>query len=92
MGVGGREGMTRADKKRLRSMIIKRSIVINDHKTSVTLEEEFWEALKEMATLRGTTIKALVSAIDLKRDHSNLSSAVRPFVLDFYRKQLPPLE
>jgi predicted DNA-binding ribbon-helix-helix protein len=42
--------------------------------------------------VQGTTVQALVGAIDLKRDHSNLCSALRPFVLDFYCKQLPPLE
>jgi predicted DNA-binding ribbon-helix-helix protein len=84
--------MTRANKTRLRSTIIKRSIVINNHKTSVTMEPGFWNALREIAILQGTTISALVSAIDLKRYHSNLSSGVRLFVLDFYRKQLPPLE
>jgi len=75
-----------------RSTIAKRSIAVNGHKTSVTMEPEFWRALKEIARLQGTTLFALVGSIDLKRDHSNLCSALRLFVLDFYRKQLPPLE
>jgi len=84
--------MTTANERRKRSRINKRSIVINAHKTTVTLEPEFWSALGEIARLQDTTIPALVSAIDLKRYHSNLSSGVRLFVLDFYRKQVPPLK
>jgi predicted DNA-binding ribbon-helix-helix protein len=70
----------------------KHSTVINGHKTSVSLEKEFWSALKEIAIVQGTTVTALVGTIDLKRDHSNLSSALRVFVVEFYRKQLPPHE
>jgi predicted DNA-binding ribbon-helix-helix protein len=42
--------------------------------------------------VQGTTVSAIIGAIDLKRYHTNLGSALRLFVLDFYRKQLPPLE
>jgi predicted DNA-binding ribbon-helix-helix protein len=75
-----------------RSIVPKHSITINGQKTSLSLEEEFWSALKEIAIRRRTTPSALVVAIDRERDHRNLSSAVRLPVLDFYRKQLPPLE
>jgi len=71
---------------------VKHSISINGHKTSVSLEKEFWSALKEIATVQGTTVSAIIGAIELKRDHTNLCSALRLFVLDFYRKQLPPPE
>jgi len=69
----------------VKSLISKRSIVIAGHKTSISLEDEFWNSLKEIARERGTTLGALVAAIDANRNHANLSSAVRLFVLGFYR-------
>jgi predicted DNA-binding ribbon-helix-helix protein len=66
---------------------MKRSIEIAGQKTSVSLEEEFWNSLKEIASERGTTPAALVAAIDGTRQHANLSSAIRLFVLGFYRDQ-----
>ena len=71
-----------------RSMVIKRSIVIAGHKTSVSLEDAFWNALKEIARARHMTLSALVAEIDAQRQLGNLSSALRLFVLDFYRTQL----
>jgi predicted DNA-binding ribbon-helix-helix protein len=71
---------------------VKHSISINGHKTSVSLEKEFWSALKEIAVVQDTIVSALVGSIALKCDHTNLCSALRLFMLDFYRKQLPPLE
>ena len=65
----------------MRSSVLKRSIVIAGHKTSVSLEDEFWDSLKEIAGQRGTTLAALVAAIDGDREHANLSSAIRLFVL-----------
>jgi predicted DNA-binding ribbon-helix-helix protein len=70
------------------SPVIKRSIVIVDHKTSVSLEDAFWKGLKEIASRRGTTLTALVAAIDAQRHEGNLSSAIRLFVLDHYRSLL----
>ncbi|MFM2043691.1 MAG: hypothetical protein RLY86_2267 [Pseudomonadota bacterium] len=61
-------------------MIRKRSLLIAGHPTSVTLEEEFWTALKEVAAARGTTVAALVEDIDRNRT-GNLSSAIRVWVL-----------
>jgi predicted DNA-binding ribbon-helix-helix protein len=75
----------RADMK---SPVVKRSIVIEGHKTSVSLEDAFWKGLKQIATGRGITLSALVASIDTGRQHGNLSSAIRLFVLDFYRVQL----
>jgi len=66
----------------------KRSITIADHKTSVSLENEFWDSLREIAVERGVSLRALVAAIDANRQHAHLSSAIRIFVLQFYRYQL----
>jgi predicted DNA-binding ribbon-helix-helix protein len=71
----------------MKSRIVKRSIVVNGHKTSVSLEDEFWSALKVIAGRRLMNLSDLVTAIDGQRQHGNLSSAVRLFVLDFYRNQ-----
>jgi predicted DNA-binding ribbon-helix-helix protein len=67
------------------SLVSKRSIVIAGHKTSVTLEEEFWDCLKEIAGERGMSLAAMIGAIDGDRKHANLSSAIRLFVLGVYR-------
>jgi predicted DNA-binding ribbon-helix-helix protein len=72
----------------VKSPVVKRSVVIAGRKTSVSLEDAFWTALKEIARGRGMTLSDLVAEIDGQRQHSNLSSAVRLFVLDFYRNQL----
>ena len=72
----------------MKSAVVKRSIVIAGHKTSVSLEDAFWKALKEIAGGRDTTMSDLVAAIDSERRHGNLSSAIRLFVLDHYRNQL----
>jgi predicted DNA-binding ribbon-helix-helix protein len=72
----------------MKSPVVKRSIVIVGHKTSVSLEDAFWKGLKEIAGGRGMTMSDLVATIDSERKHGNLSSAIRLFVLDFYRAQL----
>ena len=72
----------------MKSPVVKRSIVIAGHKTSVSLEDAFWKGLKEIASARNMTLSELVAAIDSERQHGNLSSAIRLFVLDFYRNQL----
>jgi predicted DNA-binding ribbon-helix-helix protein len=69
----------------MKSMIAKRSIMINNHKTSVSLEDEFWGALKEIALQRNQRLSALIAHIDSERTTGNLSSALRLFVLDQYR-------
>jgi len=66
----------------MKSSVIKRSIVINGHKTSVSLEDAFWTALKEIAHFQGVTVPSLVAAIEATRKQSSLSSAIRVFVLD----------
>ena len=72
----------------MKSLVAKRSIVAAGHKTSVSLEDAFWQGLKEIARGRNITLSELVAAIDSGRRQGNLSSAIRLFVLEFYRNQL----
>jgi predicted DNA-binding ribbon-helix-helix protein len=69
----------------MNSPVIKRSIVIAGHKTSVSLEEAFWQGLKEIAATQHVSLTELIAAIDDGRRDGNLSSAIRLFVLDHYR-------
>jgi predicted DNA-binding ribbon-helix-helix protein len=68
-----------------KSSIPKRTIFFNGKKTSVSLEDEFWNALKEIAEKRGKHLSDLAAAIDEQRERPNLSSALRLFVLDYYK-------
>ena len=68
----------------MKSSIIKRSIIIEGHKTSVSLEDAFWEGLRDIAKRRGETLSCLVGGIAADRQHGNLSSAIRLFVLGVY--------
>ena len=72
----------------MKSSVVKRSIVIAGHKTSVSLEDAFWKRFKEIADGRHVTVSELAAAIDTARQYGNLSSAIRLFVLDFYRDQV----
>ena len=69
----------------MKSSVVKRSIVVGGHKTSVSLEEAFWSGMKEISVARGTTLYRLVSEIDANRNQGNLSSAIRQFVLDHFK-------
>jgi predicted DNA-binding ribbon-helix-helix protein len=69
--------------------VIKRSILIAGHRTSVSLEDAFWKALKDIAQARRISVAALIASIDGGRSASNLSSAIRVFVLDYYRGRNP---
>ena len=69
----------------LKSAIIKRSIELNGHKTSVSLEDEFWLSLRQIATSTGTGLPALLQMIDSSREGANLSSAIRVYVLNHFR-------
>jgi len=71
----------------MKSPVVKRSIVIAGHKTSVSLEDAFWQGLKDIAGARAKTLSEMVAHIDSERRHGNLSSAIRLFVLDHYRAQ-----
>src|SRR5437867_9311180 len=70
----------------MKSPVVKRSIVVAGHKTSVSLEEAFWNGMKEISGLRNMTLSELVGEIDSNRQQGNLSSAIRLFVLDQDRK------
>ena len=70
----------------MKSPVVKRSLTLHGHKTSISLEEPFWTAIREIAALRGTPFSAVVSGIDKTRTHGNLSSAVRLHVLEYYRE------
>ena len=69
----------------MKSSIIKRSVVIAGHKTSVSLEDAFWSDLKEIARGQQATLSNVVAEIDKARQRGNLSSAIRLFVLDRVR-------
>ena len=69
----------------MKSAVVKRSIVIAGHKISVSLEDAFWNGLKAIANVRKINLSDLVASIDTQRQHANLSSAIRLFVLDFYQ-------
>ena len=69
----------------MKSSVVKRSIVIAGHKTSISLEDAFWRHLKDIAHSRQATLSTLVGDIDQAREHGNLSSAIRLFVLEYFR-------
>ncbi len=71
----------------MKSPVVKRSIVVAGHKTSVSLEEAFWNGMKEISGERDLTLSELVGEIDGHRQQGNLSSAIRLFVLDYFRKR-----
>lgn len=69
----------------MKSQIVKRSIVIDGHKTSISLEDAFWSGLKEIAQAHQATLSNVVGEIDRAREQGNLSSAIRLFVLEQVR-------
>jgi predicted DNA-binding ribbon-helix-helix protein len=71
----------------MKSPVVKRSIVVAGHKTSVSLEEAFWNGMKEISGLRNMTLSELVGEIDSNRQQGNLSSAIRLFVLDHFKSR-----
>ena len=73
----------------MKSTVLKRSIVIDRHKTSISIEDAFWAGLKDIARERAVTLSVLVASIDTGRiEGSNLSSAIRVFILDHFRTRL----
>ena len=70
----------------MKSSVVKRSIVIDGHRTSVSLEDPFWIDLKKIAEAQQMTLSELVTKIDGTRQQSNLSSAIRLFVLHHFRR------
>jgi predicted DNA-binding ribbon-helix-helix protein len=71
----------------MKSSVVKRSIVIGGHKTSVSLEDTFWNDLKDIAHAQRVTLSELVATIDSGRKQSNLSSAIRLFVLEHFQNE-----
>ena len=69
----------------MKSLVVKRSVVIGKHRTSISLEDAFWHHLVEIARAQGWTISKLVAEIDNKRQYGNLSSAIRLFVFEHIR-------
>ena len=69
----------------MKTLIIKRSVVLDGHKTSVSLENEFWDGLCEIARRESLTTSALVKRIAHGRKSDNLSSAIRVFVFNHFR-------
>jgi predicted DNA-binding ribbon-helix-helix protein len=67
------------------STVVKRSVMLGGHKTSVSLEDAFWVRLREIAASRQTTISDVVGSINIRRETGNLSSAIRLFVLESYQ-------
>jgi predicted DNA-binding ribbon-helix-helix protein len=68
--------------------VLKRSVSIAGHRTSISLEEPFWEGLREIAEREKISVQALIGRIDAERGEQNLSSAIRVFVLNDLRGRL----
>jgi predicted DNA-binding ribbon-helix-helix protein len=78
----------RLDRRRkppIKSLVVRQSVNINGHHSSVSLESAFWNALKEIAVAQNISAAALVSKIDSEREAANLSSTIRVHVLEHYR-------
>ena len=75
----------------MKSAIAKRSIVLNSHKTSISLEDEFWDCLRAIADERKIKLTTLLLQIDNDRNNANLSSAIRVFVFNEMRAQAAAL-
>ena len=69
----------------MKSPAIRRTVYIDGRKTGISLEDAFWSLLEEIAQAEGTTLSKIVTEIDKTRQHGNLSSAIRLFVLDWVR-------
>ena len=72
----------------VKSSITKHSVVVRGRKTSISLEEAFWRALREIAATRGESLSQRIASIDADRQFANLSSAIRLFVLGYYKDRL----
>ena len=72
----------------LPSPVVSRTVRISGHGTSISIEEQFWVHLKAIAAHQGKSLAELVTEIDHNRDHSNLSSAARLYVLNFVKQEI----
>ncbi len=66
----------------------KRSLTLKGHRTSISLEDAFWSALNDIASKQTKSISELVETIDETRGEAGLSSTIRIYILQYYRKQL----
>ena len=71
----------------MKTSVAKRSIVLQGHKTSVSLESQFWDGLREIAARKKMPMPALLMEIDAGRQNANLSSAIRIFVFEYFRNR-----
>jgi predicted DNA-binding ribbon-helix-helix protein len=76
----------------MKSAIAKRSVVLDHHKTSISLEDDFWNGVRAIADRKKMKLTELLAQIDSERNQSNLSSAIRVFVLNEMRAQAGLLE
>ena len=76
------------ERQRIKSPVVKRSISIAGHKTSISLEDAFWKELRGITAERHMKVSELAHTISTEREKGTLSSAIRLFVLEFYRKQI----
>nr|WP_319513525.1 ribbon-helix-helix domain-containing protein [uncultured Cohaesibacter sp.] len=67
----------------------KHSVTIAGHRTSISLEDEFWQGLKLLADSRNKSLADIIRQIDKDRGRNNLSSAIRISVLDYYKSRIP---
>ena len=70
----------------MKSVVVRHSVAVNGRKTSISLEDEFWRALQEIAACQNESLSRLVEKIDRDRSNINLSSAIRVFVFEHFRK------
>ena len=73
--------------RHMKSLVVKRSVIIKNRYTSVSVEDDFWQSLKVIAKTHQQSLQQLIEEIDRDRTFSNLSSAIRLFVLGFYKGQ-----
>ena len=66
---------------------VKRSLTLRQHRTSVSLEDAFWKAFRDIAAAQGQTINGLAANIDEARGDTGLASAIRLFVLEWYQSR-----
>ena len=81
---------SRATALDMKSAIIKRSIELNGHKTSVSLEDEFWTSVRSIVHAQNMSLPSLLQIIDQNREGANLSSAIRVHVLSYFRARVEP--
>ncbi len=72
----------------MKTAVIKRSIILEGHKTSVSLENEFWDGLREIVSDRSASLSGVVDEINRDRDNCNLSSAIRVYVFNYFRGRI----